>query len=187
MPAKPDFRAVFRFLNASGIRYVIVGGVAAGVVGEPRATIDVDLVTFLPQEELDLFLGFLRKRRTRFSEREIRKHVRGNAFFRMTVAGTQVDFIVGESAFEFDVLTRAVKVWMFGVRIPVASPEDVLLMKLVSGRTIDWLDAKAIQVRQGTKLDGSYLKSWAARLRVQRGRGRVSSRLKKLYRMRYRE
>lgn len=186
MPSKPDFRSVFRFLDASGIRYVIVGGIAAGLLGEPRATTDVDLITFLPSADLDRFISFARKRRIRLSGSAIRKRAYRDTFFRLRVAGTQVDFLVGASGFEFDVVTRSTRTKLYGVSIPIASPEDLILMKLVSGRTLDWQDAKAVQLRHGDRLDTAYLESWARRLKVQRGRGRVIARWRRLLRMGYR-
>jgi len=184
---KPDFRGVFRFLDACGIRYVIVGGFAAGIRGEPRATTDVDIITFMPTLDMDRFIRFARQHRIRLSAGKIRRHAYRDAFFRLKVAGTQVDFIVGASGFEFDVLTRGVREKIYGVKIPIASPEDMILMKLVSGRVLDWNDAKAIQLRYENKLDKAYIESWARRLRVQRGRGRVITRWRKLLKMGYRK
>ncbi len=180
MPATPDFRSVLRFLEASGIRYVIVGGFAAGLLGEARATADVDLVTFLPREDLERFIRFAHKRRIRIPARTIRERAYRDAYFRIKVAGTQVDFIVGESGFEFDILTRSRKTRIYGMSIPVATPEDMILMKLVSGRAIDWADAKAIHVRHGRTLDTDYLEGWARSLKVQRGRGNAITRWRKL-------
>ena len=166
---------------------MLVGGLAAGVQGEPRATLDADLVTFLPPDELERLIACARRRKIRISPAAVRRGVTADAFFRLKVAGVQVDFIVGQSAFEFDILTRRKFVTLYGTRVPVATPEDVMLMKLVSGRPQDWQDAKAVLVRHGTRLDRSYLEGWARELRVQRGRGRVIRRLARLRAMRYRE
>jgi len=185
--AKPDFKSVFRFLNASEIRFVVVGGIAAGILGEPRATTDVDIITFMPKEDLDGFLRFAGKKKVKLSEKLIRKNAYSDAFFRVYIAGTQVDFILGESDFEFQVLTRAIKGKLYGVKIPVASPEDMILMKLVSGRALDLIDAKAIQLRYGKKLDDGYIEKWGKRLKVQRGRGHVIEHWKKLLKSGYRE
>ena len=186
MTGRPDFREVFRFLAKSRIRYVIVGGFAAGILGEPRATVDIDLITFMPTSDLEKFILYAGKHRVKFSAGEIRKSIQSNAFFRIKISGTQVDFIVGESAFEFEVLTRGITTRIFGYKIPVASPEDMILMKLVSGRLIDWNDAKAIQLRYFGKMDVKYIESWANRLKVQRGQGHVISRWRKLLVMKLR-
>ena len=100
--------------------------------------------------------------------------------------GTGVDFLVASVAFEFELLTRRQWVHILGVRVPILSPEDVILMKLYSGRPIDWSDAKAVQVRQGSKLDRTYIEGWARQLEIQRGRGHVIDRWKKLLKMEYR-
>lgn len=50
----PDLYTHFlRRLNATGIRYMITGGLAAIIYGEPRLTNDVDLVIALGPDEVD--------------------------------------------------------------------------------------------------------------------------------------
>jgi hypothetical protein len=166
---------------------VLVGGLAAGIHGEPRATLDADLIAFLPEDDLDRLMAVARRHGVRFSAAAIRHGATKDAFFRMRIGGLQVDFLVGRSAFEFDVLTRRQWVNLFGVRVPVATPEDVILMKLVAGRPQDWQDARAVLARHGDRLDGRYMSGWAKELRVQRGRGRAIRRLARLRAMRYRE
>lgn len=178
---------MFRFLNASRIRYVIVGGLAAGYLGEPRATQDADLVTFLSSDDLERLIAFARRRRARVSAAAVRKGAATDAFFRFTIKGVQIDFMVGQTSFEFDVLSRRRHVRLFATKVPMASPEDVILMKLVSGRPQDWQDAKAILLRHARTLDTRYLEHWARALRVQRGRGPALQRLTRLRQMTYRE
>lgn len=165
----------------------MVGGLAAGYQGEPRVTEDADVVVFLPPGDLERLIAHARRRRLRCSPAAVRRGASADAFFRFPVAGVQVDFMVGQSAFEFDVLSRRKPVSLFGIRVPMASPEDVILMKLVAGREQDWPDAKAILVRHGARLDGRYLAGWARALKVQRGRGNALRRLQRLRRMGYRE
>jgi hypothetical protein len=180
VPSAQDFRAVFRFLNGSGIQYVVVGGIAAGLQGEPRATLDVDIVTFLPKHDLERLIKSFTRNKVRLSPATIRRKASRDTFFRLFLARTQIDFIVGASGFEFDVLTRRKWRTLFGVRIPIASPEDLILMKLVAGRPRDWQDALSIRIRHGSRLDMGHLRAWARRLKVQRGRGFVLPRLNKL-------
>lgn len=178
---------MFRFLNASRINYVIVGGLAAGYQGEPRATQDADLVTFLSSADLDRLIAFAKRRRVKVSAAAVREAAASDAFFRFKVGGVQVDFMLGHSSFEFEVLSRRRPVMLFGTKVPLASPEDLILMKLVSGRPQDWQDAKAILLRHGRALDARYMEMWARTLRVQRGRGHALQRWSQLRRMAYRE
>lgn len=53
MPAPDLYTHFLRRLNATGIRYMITGGLAAIIYGEPRLTNDVDIVIVLGAEEAD--------------------------------------------------------------------------------------------------------------------------------------
>jgi hypothetical protein len=50
MPEPELFLLFVRPLNRAGIRYMVMGSVAAIFYGEPRLTHDVDLVAFLNSE-----------------------------------------------------------------------------------------------------------------------------------------
>ncbi len=43
MQLPDDFRDFFRFLNESGVEYLLIGGWAVGFHGYPRATADMDV------------------------------------------------------------------------------------------------------------------------------------------------
>ena len=52
----PDFIALFVApLEAAGIRYMITGSVASSIYGEPRNTLDIDLVVLIQPDQIPLF------------------------------------------------------------------------------------------------------------------------------------
>jgi hypothetical protein len=54
---EPELSLLFvRPLNRLGTRYIVSGGIAAILYGEPRLTNDVDVVVFLPIEDIRLLL-----------------------------------------------------------------------------------------------------------------------------------
>jgi hypothetical protein len=54
-----DLRALLEALNERGVRFVVIGGVAVGAHGYPRATADLDLVPDPDPENLDRLVGAL--------------------------------------------------------------------------------------------------------------------------------
>ena len=50
-----DFEKVFRALNEPGVRYLVIGGVAAVLHGVERSTFDVDICLLLTPENLEAF------------------------------------------------------------------------------------------------------------------------------------
>ncbi len=45
------FEPLFKALNDSGVRYVVVGGLAVVLHGHPRLTVDVDLVVDFDEDQ----------------------------------------------------------------------------------------------------------------------------------------
>jgi hypothetical protein len=70
-----------------------------------------------------------------------------------------LDLTLGDSPFDRSALGRKKKVELFDRKVWVASPEDLLVYKLVSWRDRDVLDVHAILKRQKS-LDVAYLRKW---------------------------
>ena len=54
-----DLRALLETLNERAVRFVVIGGVAVGAHGYPRATADLDVVPDPDPENLDRLVGAL--------------------------------------------------------------------------------------------------------------------------------
>lgn len=71
---------------------------------------------------------------------------------------------MAKTAFETEVIRRAVPVEISGVAVPVATPEDLIVYKLIADRPRDRDDIGAIrrtQARAGRELDRDYIERWA--------------------------
>jgi len=70
-----------------------------------------------------------------------------------TTSGMPVDIVFGGPGLEEEFLQRAGNVNMDGVLVPVASAEDIIVMKILAGRAKDIEDASAVAAAQADKLD----------------------------------
>lgn len=111
------------------------------VHGVSRATLDIDLLTLAP-ECLDV--ATWQGLRTSGVEAQIR---RGDAedplagVVRFTAPGEHpLDLVVGKSHWQEAVLARALDAELAGVRVPVAAPADLILLKLYAGGPQDAWD-----------------------------------------------
>ena len=154
------FGPVFNALNASGVRYLVVGGVAVVLHGHPRLTADLDLVIDLAEESartaIEALTGLgLRSRLPvdplDFADPEIRSQwVRERGLVAFTLHDPDnpllsVD-LMAEPPDDFEALwARSVAVDLGPVRIRVIARDDLIAMKSRTGRPKDEADAEALR------------------------------------------
>jgi hypothetical protein len=164
-------------LERCGLRYVVGGSVASSISGEPRSTLDVDIVVALAEANVDALIEELGEEFVADDE-AIRRAVRGPTsvnIFHLPSA-TKVDlFVAGGSPIDAMQLERRQRVQVAtnpARYLWVYTPEDILLQKLrwfrlgneVSDR--QWRDVLGILLVQGQAIDCEYLAHAAERLGV---------------------
>ncbi len=159
------------------VPYVIGGSLASSVHGEPRATMDVDVVADVRPESIARLVATLRPDYyvdADAAEAAVRTAGSFNAVH--TQAGIKVDFFVaGSDAFELERLRTRVAVTVNAAppqTLWVDTAEHTVLRKLEwfrrGGEVSDrqWRDVLAILAVQGETLDREVLRRWAATLGV---------------------
>ena len=150
------------FLRDEKIPFAVIGGIAVTVRGDPRFTAAVDVVVGI---EVDRGIELL-DATAASSFRALlpdAEEILTSAYIlplRHVETGIRVDVAIGLSGFERDMIERAEEIAFEGVSVPVASAEDLLLMKVLAGRPRDLEDAKGIASRCEPTLD------WDSILRV---------------------
>jgi hypothetical protein len=156
------YRTLFdlaEFLEAQRIPFAVIGGIATVVRGEPRFTADVDVVigadlaaataltTALDTTPFQpLFPGIAEVVQTAFI-----------LPVRHRETQVKVDMAIGLTGFERQLIGRATQVMLAGRPIPVATAEDLILLKLLAGRPRDTDDVQGIVARNCSSLDWDYL------------------------------
>ena len=51
------YKEIVKFLNSGGYNYIVIGGIAASTIGEPRITADVDVDIVINKEDVPHFLN----------------------------------------------------------------------------------------------------------------------------------
>ena len=154
------FVDIFRALNGSGARYVVVGGVAVVLHGFLRFTADLDLVVALAPENalrtIDTLttLGFTPRppvQAEQFADPAIRQtwvRDKGLTVFSLwstRFPGTDVDLFVEEPIPFDELLDRAETIEISGLAVPVASITDLIRLKRAAGRPKDEEDIRALE------------------------------------------
>jgi hypothetical protein len=140
---------------------MVIGGLAVSVWGEPRVTRDVDLKVLIQREDAQLLVDVLLPDYSPLHPDPLGALRRQAVLFVKDHAGTRLDLLLAETAFDAKAMDRACLVAMPGGRsVRVCSPEDLLVYKLISTRARDHEDARGIVRRQGDKLDDRYVIGW---------------------------
>ncbi len=168
---------VTRRLESIHVPYVIGGSLASSVYGEPRATMDIDVVADLRPEAISRLVATLRP--DYYVDEDVARDAAGTGGSFNAVhsrAGVKIDFFVaGADAFELERLRTRVAVPVSAVPAQVLwidTAEHTVLRKLewyrrggeVSER--QWRDVLAIIALQGEALDRGELARWAPLLGV---------------------
>jgi len=130
--------------------YCVIGALAVGAWGRPRATQDIDLLILLEESTQPAFTGRLE-----------------SAGFILDEEWVRVDLMIPGDVHEREALTRRVSLTIEGLPVWMATSEDLILLKLKACRDHDLVDAQSVVHRQATRLDLDYLWRWADRLGLQ--------------------
>ena len=147
---------VANLLESHELAFALIGGLASSIRGRLRVTADIDIVVDC---EVSAAVSILKQ----LDEKSFRPFVDDaeisiRQFYILPIedvaSGTPIDLAIGASGFEKLVVQRAST--PEGYSIPVATAEDLLLMKLMAGRTQDASDVKGIVELRKDTIDWDY-------------------------------
>ena len=146
-----------RFLEEHRVPYMVIGGIANLVWGEPRATLDVDASVLVEKEAWPELITALRR-----AFRVIPKHPRSflqdtHVLPVETEDGVRIDLLWARLPYEHQAIARAATEEIAGQRVRVCRPEDLIIHKIVADRPKDRDDVRAIVRRQHHRLDRASL------------------------------
>jgi hypothetical protein len=136
---------------------MVIGGLANAVWGEPRATLDIDVTISADTSDVRRISALLESDfRALVSDPEaFAKETRVLPLESRT--GVRVDLIFGFLPFEREAIERASAVPVAGGEIRFCTPEDLILLKIISRRERDQADVQGILRRRFSDLDLDYL------------------------------
>ncbi len=134
------------WLDSSRIPGMVIGGVAASLIGRPRATRDIDVVVWIELGRWKSFLKAGRDHRFFPRLRNVLNFAKKNRvlLLRHRPSGIDIDISLGSLPFEEEAIRRAVKKRIKGVRVNLPTPEDLIIMKAVAHRPRDIADIESI-------------------------------------------
>lgn len=154
--------------RATGVRVVVIGGVARGNWALPRNTEDVDVL--VDTDRLEPFIAAA----PQVGLMTVPHEVAALALAAMTrlrlpehpSGPVHLDVIAASHPYYGRAVDRSSVVTMDGLTFRVASAEDIIVLKVLADRPQDRADVIAIMEAQGDALDRAVLRAEAAELDI---------------------
>jgi hypothetical protein len=148
-------------LKKASIPYMVIGGQAVLLYGEPRLTRDIDITLGIGADGLNrvkkifsnIGLTSLVEKEKEFVERNMVLPVIDKK------SGIRVDLIFSYSAYERQAIERAKNIKLGRSMVRFASLEDVAIHKIIAGRARDLEDVKSIFIKN-QRYDSVYIEKW---------------------------
>ena len=165
-------RDITAVMERLGISYAVIGGVAVRAYGIPRPTFDLDFTIEISRDRLTEIFDAVESDGYTVAESyrsgwidevggmplvKFRCYIQGQ--------GVDVDVFIAEKPFQREILRRRQRVETPDGDAWLASPEDIVLLKLLAHRPRDLVEIGDILFSQG-ELDRDYLRRWADQLGV---------------------
>ncbi len=166
-----------RPLQQAGFRYIVTGSVAAIFYGEPRLTLDVDLVVFLNDKDIARLAGIFPSNDFYLPPPEIiaaeaRRGKRGHFNILHLPTGFKADlYLTGQDELEAWAFRFQRLVQFEGETVALAPPEYVIVRKLEyyreGGSEKHLRDLRSMLAVSGEQLDQLALQDWIQRRGLQ--------------------
>ncbi|MDD2774186.1 MAG: nucleotidyltransferase [Elusimicrobiales bacterium] len=148
-------------LDARKIPYMVIGGQAVLLHGEPRLTKDIDITLGVDTDKSADILTLAADLGFRLLAENSEEFIQSTMVLPVEerTTGIRVDLIFSYSPYERQAITRAKQVTIAGAALRFISAEDLLIHKIVAGRPRDLEDAKGILLKN-KNLDEDYILHW---------------------------
>lgn len=161
-------QALTRWFEAEDVQYTVIGGLAVALVAQPRVTQDIDVAIWLGERDWAEFLkagrafGFT----ARLSDAlEFAQRSRVLLLQYQAAAHpdsiTNLDISLAAMPFEQEMIARAQQIMIDTLRLAVATPEDLIIMKAIPRRPKDIVDIESI-LNTHPELDRGRIRFWVA-------------------------
>jgi hypothetical protein len=170
-----------KWLDETPIPAIIIGGVAASILGRPRLTRDIDALAMLPEDDwssavegaerygiaprIPDALGFARRSRV--------------LLMRHTRSAIDLDITFGGLPFEQSAIEKGTAHVVGGVPVRLPRVEDLLVMKAVAHRPKDLEDIRGL-LDAHSEVDVTEVRAWVKEFATATGMAEMLAELDKL-------
>ena len=150
-----------RAIEKSCDGWYLFGAQAVIIWGRPRLTSDVDVTIQLRSGHLADFLRDMQTEGFSLRVPDPEPFLARTRVIPFLHTSTQMplDIVLAGPGLEESFVQRAITVPIEGLAVPVASPEDLIVMKILAGRPKDLEDVRSVLTEQSGNVDVRYMRS----------------------------
>ena len=150
-------------LDEENIPYMIIGGQAVLLYGEPRLTRDIDVTLGVDINHLAEIIEISQKLNLKPLPLRTLEFVKQTMVLptKDETTGIRVDFIFSFTPYERKAINRAKDISIKNKIVKFASPEDLIIHKVFAGRPRDLDDVRSILLKIPS-VDLPYIEKWLA-------------------------
>jgi len=160
-------KLIARAFDSHNVPYMLIGGQAVLLYGEARLTADVDVTLGMGPGDLETVSKAVRAAGLDVLIESPEDFVRQNLVLpcQQPSSGIRVDLIFSLTPFERQAVDRARVVTLDGTPVRYATPEDLIILKVIAGRPRDLDDVCSILLKQ-PQVDYKYVRRWLSELQA---------------------
>jgi hypothetical protein len=143
--------------------WALIGGLAIAFRGIPRTTMDIDLLLAIPRIQLPTVLDHLQEQGFDLDVQKVLVELRDDHLSRIRYGSIRVDLLSAVLGLFADVVKTASWEVVHGARLRVASPEGLIILKLIAFRPQDQADLEGL-IAMNRSLNVPLLREWYAKV-----------------------
>jgi hypothetical protein len=150
-------------LDKNRIPYMVIGGQAVLLYGEPRLTKDIDITLGVGVDRLNEMKAIVNRLSLKYLTDNVDHFVKETMVLPAIdqKSGIRIDFIFSYSPYERQAIKRAKGILFGKTRIKFAALEDVIIHKIIAERPRDIEDVESILLKN-PEYDSHYIEKWLA-------------------------
>lgn len=160
-PFYAPIAALQRVIEHFDNRGILIGGVAASLLGQPRLTADADALLLLSMNEIPKLIELAQREGLQPRIPDVISFAQRSrvVLLRHEESGINVDISLGLLPFEIEAVERSAEYQAGALRIRLPTPEDLIILKAVAHRPKDMLDIEGVLKTQDS-LDTVRIEFW---------------------------
>jgi hypothetical protein len=143
--------------------WALIGGLAIAFRGIPRTTLDIDLLLAIPRIQLPSALDRMREQGFDLDVQKVLVELRDDHLSRIRYGSIRIDLLSAVLGLFTDVVKTASWEVVHCARLRVASPEGLIILKLIAFRPQDQADLEGL-IATNRSLNVSLLREWYSKV-----------------------